>query len=84
MMTMVKGKNQNAEISEEIINAVQYPSLATKYLAKNNKSTEFHKSCSVGRNAIVNKNPKLCKCTICPRIFISELKFKFILIFLRN
>ena len=63
------------EIDEERIHAVQYPSFADRYyLAKNTKTTEWHKSCDVQRNvSLGSTGDKSCK--LCPRIFNSEFNF---------
>ena len=67
-------KNCNLEISEEVMKAVEHPMLAHKYLARNNKKTEWHKSCNVQRNISPGKTvPKPCE--LCPRIFKSEINF---------
>ena len=67
-------KSPNIEVGEEILQAVQYPLLAHKYLARNNKKTEWNKSCNVQHNVSVGRTvPKPCQ--LCQRIFKSELNF---------
>ena len=54
-------KSPNIEVGEEILQAVQYPLLAHKYLARNNKKTEWHKSCNVRHNVSLGRTvPKPC------------------------
>ena len=68
-------ESPDLEIDEERIHAVQYPSFADRYyLAKNTKTTEWHKSCDVQRNvSLGSTGHKSCK--LYPRIFISEVNF---------
>ena len=58
--------------SEQIIQAVQYPMCHSRYLARSNGHTEFHKSKNVTRNLDIGTvSPK--RCEICPRIFKSSV-----------
>ena len=62
-------KNPDLEIDEDIIQAVEYAKLATQYLSKSTKLTEWHKSNDGRRNGSTVPNP----CKLCPRRFKSNV-----------
>ena len=49
---MCRGREKNPDqvIDEEIINSVEHAKLATKYLYKSTRKTEYHKSTDAQRN----------------------------------
>ena len=68
-------ESPDLEIDEERIHAIQYPSFADRYyLAKNTKTTEWHKSCDVQRNVSLGSTGDK-SCSLCPRIFNSDFNF---------
>ena len=65
-------KQRDVEISENVMQAAQKPTVAHKYLARHSKKTEWHKSERVQRNIPTGKSvPKPCE--HCPRIFKSSI-----------
>ena len=64
-------KDQSQPLDEVIVQTVQRLQLATKYLAKSSKRTEFHKSTDTSRNEYDKKNQH--PCTLCGRIFKSQI-----------
>ena len=65
-------RSPTIEVSEEIIQAVQYPMCHSRYLARSNGHTEYHKSKKARRNVNLGTvSPK--KCQLCPRIFKSSV-----------
>ena len=58
-------RSPTIEVSEEIIQAVQYPMCHSRYLAHSNENTEYNKSKNFTRNVnLCRSQPK--KCELCP------------------
>ena len=65
-------RSPTIEVSEEIIQAIQYPMCHSRYLARSNEHTEFHKSKNAARNVQLGTySPK--PCNLCNRIFKSSV-----------